>query len=185
MRDLDYGGENTATVNVQYIDTTAPVVNVSGVSDSWQGSNQIVTFSANDSQSGVGKKYIKIVTSNEEIPTEGLTELTSSNTVSVNGNGVWYVYYKYYDQAGDDSVGRESNKTEGFAGPIRIDTAEPVLTAIYKTVGVPKNEGLPISVKATYGMSGGNVEVNSEEIVASLPSRATQTGKSTEKPTIK
>ena len=166
VRDLDYGGENTATVNVQYIDTTAPVVNVSGVSDSWQGSNQIVTFSANDSQSGVGKKYIKIVTSNEEIPTEGLTELTSSNTVSVNGNGVWYVYYKYYDQAGDDSVGRESNKTEGFAGPIRIDTAEPVLTAIYKTVGVPKNEGLPISVKATYGMSGGNVEVNSEEIAA-------------------
>ncbi len=166
VRDLDYGGENTATVNVQYIDTTAPVVNVSGVSDSWQGSNQIVTFSANDSQSGVGKKYIKIVTSNEEIPTEGLTELTSSNTVSVNGNGVWYVYYKYYDQAGDDSVGRESNKTEGFAGPIRIDTAEPVLTATYKTVGVPKNEGLPVSVKATYGMSGGNVKVNSEEIAA-------------------
>ena len=29
-----------------------------------------------------------------------------------------------------------------------------------------RNEGLPISVKATYGMSDGNVEVNSEEIAA-------------------
>lgn len=165
VRDLDYGGENTATVNVQYIDTTAPAVSVSGVPSDWQGSGQTVTFSAGDSQSGVGKKYIKIMTSDEEIPTEGLTELTS-NTVRVNGNGIWYVYYKYYDRTGDDSAGREANKTEGFAGPIKIDGTAPALTASYGTVGVSKSEGLPVSVKATYGMSGGNVKVNDKEIAA-------------------
>ena len=53
-----------------------------------------------------------------------MTQLTSSS-VKVTKDGVWYVYYKYYDNAGDDSVGREGNKTEGFVGPIRIDKADP------------------------------------------------------------
>ena len=165
VRDLDYGGENTATLNVRYIDTTAPTVSVSGVPAGWQAAAQTLTFSASDSQSGVGKRYIKIMTSDEEIPEEGLTELTS-NTVRVNGNGVWYVYYKYYDQAGDDSAGREANKTEGFAGPVKIDGMAPALTASYQTAGVPKSEGLSVSIKTTYGMSGGNVKANDKEIAA-------------------
>ncbi len=133
--DLDYGGESTATVEVTYIDTTAPTVTPSSVSEAWQ-TGQTVTFTASDSQSGVGKKYYKIVNTKDEKPVEGLKELTA-DSVSVSQDGVWYIYYKYYDKAGDDSIGRESNRTEGFVGPIKIDTVSPVASV---SVGGTPNE---------------------------------------------
>lgn len=165
VRDLDYGGENTDSVTVEYIDTTAPAVSISGVSDSWQKTAQNVTFSISDSLSGVGKKYYKIVTSDQETPAEGLTELTSGS-VSVEENGVWYVYYKIYDQAGDDARGREANKTEGFAGPIRIDDKTPTLTAAAPDQSVSKEAGLDVALEAVYGISGGTVKVNGSVISA-------------------
>lgn len=103
------------------------------------------------------KKY-KLVKTDAEIPKEGLTELTS-DSVRVDGNGVWYVYYRFYDRAGEETVGREANKTEGFVGPVRIDVTAPALTVACGTLGVPKSGGLPGSVKAEYGMSGGSVRV--------------------------
>ncbi len=136
VRDLDYGGENTAAVEVKYIDTTAPTVTPSRMSDDWKKTAQTVTFSASDSQSGVGKKYYKIVDTKDEIPTDGLTQLTSDR-VNVAEDGAWYVYYKYYDKAGDDSIGREANKTEGFIGPIRIDRVSPTAAV---SMGGSKNE---------------------------------------------
>lgn len=136
VRDLDYGGENAATVQVTKIDTTAPTVTPSSISGDWKKNAQTVTFSANDSQSGVGKKYYKIVDTKDEIPADGLTQLTS-NSVNVTKDGVWYVYYKYFDQAGDDSVGREANKTEGFVGPIRVDKVSPTAAV---SMGGDQNE---------------------------------------------
>ena len=165
VRDLDYGGENTATISVTYIDTTAPSVTVSKVSDGWQTTAQSVTISASDSQSGVGKKYYKIVTNDQETPGEGLTEFTSSS-VSVGENGVWYVYYKIYDQTGDDTVGREANGTEGFVGPIRIDAKTPTLTADAPDKGVSETAGLEVALKAVYGTSGGTVKVGNSTISA-------------------
>lgn len=136
VRDLDYGGENTATVQVTMIDTTAPTVTPSSISEDWKKSAQTVTFTVNDSQSGIGKRHYKIVDTTDKKPTEGLTEFTS-NRVSISQDGVWYVYYKYYDQAGDDSIGREANKTEGFVGPVKIDTVLPVASV---NMGGSKNE---------------------------------------------
>lgn len=137
VRDLDYGGENAATVQVTKIDTTAPTVTPSVISGMWQKTAQTVSFTASDSsQSGVGKKYYKIVDTKDEIPADGLTQLTS-NSVNVTKDGVWYVYYKYFDQAGDDSVGREANKTEGFVGPIRIDKVSPTAAV---SMGGDQNE---------------------------------------------
>lgn len=137
VRDLDYGGENAATVQVTKIDTTAPTVTPSSISGNWKKNAQTVTFSASDnSQSGVGKKYYKIVDTKDEIPADGLTQLTADR-VNVTKDGVWYVYYKYYDQAGDDSVGREANKTEGFVGPIRIDKVSPTAAV---SMGGDRNE---------------------------------------------
>lgn len=137
VRDLDYGGENAATVQVTKIDTTAPTVTPSSISGDWKKNAQTVTFSASDnSQSGVGKKYYKIVDTKDEIPADGLTQLMADR-VNVTKDGVWYVYYKYYDQAGDDSVGREANKTEGFVGPIRIDKVSPTAAV---SMGGDQNE---------------------------------------------
>lgn len=181
VRDLDYGGENSAIVTVSYIDTTAPTVSVSEISDKWQKSGQTVTISASDSQSGVGKKYYKIVTTDEEIPTEGLTELTT-NSVSVEQDGIYYLYYKIYDQTGDDTVGREANKTEGFVGPIQIDAKTPTLTLEAENTGIPKDQGLTVSVTASYGASGGNTKVNNE-VIAALTAEAENTDESIEKQT--
>lgn len=136
VRDLDYGGENAATVQVTKIDTTAPTVTPSSISGDWKKNAQTVTFSATDSQSRVGKKYYKIVETKDEIPADGLTQLTE-DSVNVTKDGVWYVYYKYFDQAGDDSVGREANKTEGFVGPIRIDKVSPTAAV---SMGGDQNE---------------------------------------------
>lgn len=137
VRDLDYGGENAAMVQVTKIDTTAPTVTPSSISGDWKKTAQTVSFTASDnSQSGVGKKYYKIVDTKDEIPADGLTQLTADR-VNVTKDGVWYVYYKYYDQAGDDSVGREANKTEGFVGPIRIDKVSPTAAV---SMGGDRNE---------------------------------------------
>lgn len=83
----------------------------------------------------------------------------------VDGNGVWYVYYRFYDRAGDETVGREANKTEGFVGPVRIDVTAPALAVACGMSGVPKSAGLPVSVKAEYGMSGGGKWVGGERSV--------------------
>lgn len=131
-------------------------------SGGWQQGAVTVTFSADDDQSGIGKKYYKLVKTDAEIPKEGLTELTS-DSVRVDGNGVWYVYYRFYDRAGDETVGRETNKTEGFVGPVRIDVTAPALAVACGTSGVLKSDGLPVSVKAEYGMSGGSVRVGGGE----------------------
>lgn len=113
VHDLDYGGENSDTIKVDKLDFDPPTVTVSGGSDSWTQGDQTLTITASDSQSGVGKKWYKIVSNTEEIPTEGLTELTG-NTITVSDEGRYYVYYKVYDNAGDTETGREANKTEGF-----------------------------------------------------------------------
>lgn len=157
VRDTDYGTENTATLEVTKIDKTAPTVTVPAVSGDWTGSGWTITLSASDSESGVGKKYIKIVSTDEEKPTEGLEELTT-NRITISREGIWYVYYKVYDNAGDDTIGREANKAEGFIGPIKIDLKTPRLTVVCGKKGVPKSEGLSVSMKAEYGISGGTVK---------------------------
>ncbi len=126
VRDLDYGGENSAAVKVDKLDFDPPTAAVSGGSDSWSKDNQTITITAGDGQSGVGKKWYKIVSNNNEIPTEGLTELIG-NTITVSDEGEYYVYYKVYDNAGDTVTGREANKTEGFK-KIQIDKTAPKIS---------------------------------------------------------
>ena len=165
--DGDYGGSNTASVTVEWLDLTAPTVAVSGVPTGWEESAQSITLTPTDSQSGVGEAYYKVVAFRDEIPTEGLSVLNpAGQTVTISQDGVWYVYYKVYDKAGDNTAQtqREGNWTEGFAGPIRIDTKEPVLTVSGQTTGVSKEQGLQLTVKAEYGISGGQTTVNGSEI---------------------
>ena len=126
VRDLDYGGENTATVKVDKLDTLSPTVTISGGKDGWTNTDQTLTISANDTQSGVGKKWYKIVSSTYEIPTEGLTELTG-NKITLSKEGRYYIYYKIYDNAGDTDLDREANKTEGFK-LIQIDKTAPAVS---------------------------------------------------------
>lgn len=128
VRDLDYGGENSATITVDKLDFDAPAVTVSGNSDGWTKTDQTLTITATDSQSGVGEMWYKIVSSDAETPTEGLTALTGS-TVTLSDEGKYYVYYKVYDNAGDSSEGieREANKAEGFV-LVQIDKTAPEIT---------------------------------------------------------
>lgn len=184
VRDLDYGGENTATVEVTYIDTTAPAVKPSSVPEDWKNTTQTVTFSASDSLSGVGKRYGKVVNTDEETPADGLTEL-SSDRVDVMQDGVWYIYYKYYDKAGDDSIGREANKTEGFVGPIKIDTVSPTAAV---SVGGDKNEQsgwYKADVPATVTFSDPKPEDGGEVMQSGVKSAAYRWMQSDEKPTTK
>lgn len=127
VRDLDYGGENTAAIKVDKLDFTPPTVSVSGL-NGWSKDNQTVTITASDSQSGVGEKWYKIVLNNKEAPTEGLTKLTE-NTITVSDEGQCYIYYKIYDNAGDDdiNINREANKTEGFK-LVQIDKTAPTVS---------------------------------------------------------
>ena len=126
VRDLDYGGENTATIKVDKLDFTPPTVTVNG-SNSWSKDNQTVTITASDSQSGVGEKWYKIV-DKKEVPTDGLTKLTG-DTITVSDEGQCYIYYKIYDNAGDDdiNINREANKTEGFK-LVQIDKTAPTVS---------------------------------------------------------
>ena len=124
VRDLDYGGENTAAIKVDKLDFTPPTVNVSGL-NGWSKDNQTVTITASDAQSGVGEKWYKIVSNNKEAPTEGLTKLTGS-TITVRAEGQCYIYYKIYDNAGDTDIDREANKTEGFR-LVQIDKTAPTV----------------------------------------------------------
>lgn len=126
VRDLDYGGENSASVTVDKLDFTSPAVTVSGGNDGWTNTDQTLTISASDTQSGVGKKWYKIVSSTDEIPTEGLTELTG-NTIKLSEEGRYYLYYKIYDNAGDTELDREANKTEGFKA-VLIDKTAPAVS---------------------------------------------------------
>lgn len=127
VRDLDYGGENSATITVDKLDFAAPTVTVSGNSDGWTQTDQTLTITAGDTQSGVGEMWYKIVSGDTEIPTEGLLPLKTPITVSDEGK--CYVYYKVYDNAGDttDGIGREANKSEGFV-PVQIDKTAPEIT---------------------------------------------------------
>lgn len=126
VRDLEYGGENTATVKVVYIDTLSPTVTVSGGNNGWTNTDQTLTITASDTQSGVGKKWYKIVENTKKIPTEGLTELTG-NTITLSKEGRYYLYYKIYDNAGDTELDREANKTEGFKA-VLIDKTAPAVS---------------------------------------------------------
>lgn len=127
VRDLDYGGENSATITVDKLDYAAPTVTVRGNSDGWTQTDQTLTITAGDTQSGVGKMWYKIVSGDTEIPTEGLLPLKTPITLSDEGK--YYVYYKIYDNAGDSSEGieREANKAEGFV-PVQIDKTAPEIT---------------------------------------------------------
>lgn len=141
VRDLDYGGENSATVTVTKLDFDPPDVTVSGIKNGWwkDSYSQTMTVNASDSQSGVGKKWYKIVSSAEESPTEGLTEFT--NNITVTAEGSYYIYWKVYDNAGEDSekVQREGNYTEGFQ-PVQIDTTAPTVSFGEYSA----DEGLPV-----------------------------------------
>lgn len=127
VRDLDYGGENSATITVDKLDFAAPTVTVSGNSDGWTQTDQTLTITAGDTQSGVGEMWYKIVSGDTEIPTEGLLPLKTPITVSDEGK--CYVYYKVYDNAGDttDGIERDANKSEGFV-PVQIDKTAPEIT---------------------------------------------------------
>ena len=134
--DLDYGGNSAATVDVNCIDITPPTVDVPAISDAWTNAEPAVTFTVNDAQSGVGKAYYKVVQDGHTVPTDGLTEFASTDyTVTLDAAatpapGVYYVYYKFCDNSPSDweATGQETNATEGFAGPFRIDRAAPVVT---------------------------------------------------------
>ena len=162
VRDLDYCGENIASVVVDKLDFTAPSVDVGGVSANWENSAQTLTLTATDTASGVGEIWYKIVTTDRVIPETGLTQLdTGNNKITINQDGEWYLYYKVYDQTGDMETGREANKTEGFAGPIRVDTVKPVIGTLSYSYE-PKNlwdwligkESLIITVPVTEEGSG-------------------------------
>lgn len=160
VQDEDYGRTRQASVTVDKLDITPPDVNVAGVTDGWKSSAQNVTLSVSDSQSGVGDRYYEIVEGNDEIPEEGLVSFTgSSKSVQLNQNGTWYVYYKCLDQTGDSALGRPANQTEGFAGPVRIDTTPPALSVTGGQTGVPVSDGLELEIHAGYGPSGGTMKV--------------------------
>lgn len=127
VRDLDYGGERSATITVDKLDYAPPAVTVRGNSDGWTQTDQTLTITAGDTQSGVGEMWYKIVSGDTEIPTEGLLPLKTPITVSDEGK--CYVYYKVYDNAGDttDGIEREANKSEGFV-PVQIDKTAPEIT---------------------------------------------------------
>lgn len=142
VEDNTYGASNSASLTVDKIDVAPPDVTATGLSPGWENSDQTISISAGDSQSGVGKGYYKFVSSEDEIPTEGLTAFSPADTsagktanVTASGAQNQYLYYKWYDNAGDDSTGREANKTEGFLGPIQIDTEEVGIT--YQIDGEP------------------------------------------------
>ena len=134
--DLDYGGNSAATVDVTCIDVTPPTVDVPAISDAWTNAAPAVTFTVNDSQSGVGKAYYKVVQDDHTVPTDGLTEFADTDyTVTLDAAatpapGVYYVYYKFCDNSPSDweATGQETNVTEGFVGPFRIDRAAPTVT---------------------------------------------------------
>lgn len=144
VRDLDYGGETSDTIKVDKLDYAPPVVTVSGNSDGWTQTDQTLTITAGDTQSGVGEMWYKIVSGDTEIPTEGLLPLKTPITVSDEGK--YYVYYKVYDNAGDttDGIEREANKSEGFV-PMQIDKTAPEITfGDYSAVS-----GMAVTVKGS------------------------------------
>ena len=144
VRDLDYGGETSDTIKVDKLDYAPPAVTVRGNSDGWTQTDQTLTITASDSQSGVGEMWYKLVSSDTEIPTEGLLPLKTPITVSDEGK--CYVYYKVYDSAGDttDGIEREANKSEGFV-PVQIDKTAPEITlGDYSAVS-----GMAVTVKGS------------------------------------
>lgn len=161
VRDLEYGGENTASVVVDKLDYTPPSVTADGISPDWKNSVQTLTLSAEDTGSGVGEIWYKIVAGDEEIPEDGLTQLGAGGSVTVDWEGEWYIYYQVYDKTGDAAADREANKTEGFAGPVRVDTVAPVIGTLTYNYE-PKNlwdwligkESLIITVSVTEEGSG-------------------------------
>lgn len=184
VQDEDYGRSREASVTVDKLDITPPEVTVSGVVDEWKSSAQTLTLSMADSQSGLGDEYYKLVTSDEEIPDEGLTAFSGDRkTVNVSQNGIWYVYYKCMDQTGDPVTGRPANMTEGFAGPVRIDTMTPVLSVSGGMTGTPAGDGLELEMGASYGPSGGKVTLGGTEI-GELTADETEGSTGTDKDTV-
>ncbi len=161
VKDNDYGAQNSASVTVDKLDFTPPTVSVSGIPSGWKNTNQTISFSISDSQSGVGKGYYKFVESKDEIPTTGLTEFSgTSKNITASGPQNRYLYYKCYDNAGDATIDREANKKEGFLGPIQIDTAKVMVGFQVDGKTAVSGKAYPdapdITVKLTdSGISGG------------------------------
>lgn len=158
-----YGGQKQASVRVDKFDYDAPAVTADGIRDGYWNGPQTVTLHVSDSQSGVGKALYKVVKGNSvsDIPEESeLSAFTDGQELTFDQDGVYYIYYKCCDNAGDDTIGRAGNIAEGFIDkPIRIDQNATGLTVSGGTEGVYADIGLTLKLEAAWGASGGTVSV--------------------------
>ncbi len=166
VHDNVYGGDKEASLTVDKLDLEPPKVSVGGVKNGFCADTQRITITPTDSQSGAGKGGWKIVESTSEIPDEeSLTDFSGSGkNIDIDMGGIHYIYYRWYDNAGDESLGRKGNMTEGFAGPVKIDKTNPQLNIIGGTTGAWADDGLKLTLQAVYGASGGTAKINGNSV---------------------
>ena len=147
------GNRAEYTVEVSGIDRQAPAVTVGTIPQGWQAEEQDISLAAADEADGSGIKSLSYAlttgnTTGDKPADDKLTTVGGTHTTVPVPDGAWYIYYRATDNAG--------NVTEGFTNRIQVDTQKPQISITPKE---NSGETLPLSVKATYGPSGGSMTV--------------------------
>lgn len=169
------GNTGTGSIEVKNIDRTKPEVTcavdtAANATTGWHTDENVqikLTFADKTGAEGGTPSGIKTVqykpvtgeTATPAKPTDGLLSLDPASsdfkngefTYNINGNGKYYLYYKVTDNRG--------NVTDGFSELVKKDSCgeSAVITGADK--GQPETDGLDMSIKLTYGPSGGTLYV--------------------------
>lgn len=173
------GNTGTASITVSNIDATKPEVtctinaSANAVSGWYTSSSVPVLLSFADNTgaeggnpSGIQTVQYKLVSDNKLKPTTGLSSLNTASasfrdgayTYPISGNGVYYLYYKVTDHAG--------NVTDGFSDIIRKDSYGGSATVTGPSKGQPVSAGLDMHIKLWYGPGGGSLYGGAAKLAA-------------------
>lgn len=159
------GNWNTYSVNVSGIDVTAPTVSVTRLENSntngWYLTSPVnITVKYEDKKgsegaaSGIASVQYAFVTSKTTPAKSALKDVqvaeVGTSTISSEEDGIYYLYYKVTDNAG--------NITDGYSDLMKIEANVPTLTVNGQAAGQNVSTGLTFTVNAdTFGPSGGYI----------------------------
>ena len=149
-----YGVSNEkVTSDIIKVDTTAPTVSYDIKGDQIFNTSKTVTITASDNESGFDYMIVQAYKDGTKVTDKSIDkETTGTYQVTMDSNGVWTIYAKVYDKAGNNQDQTPVSEDGSYYQTYTIDTTGPTIT--YDVAGGTYNEDKTITVTATDAVSG-------------------------------
>ena len=149
-----YGVSNEkVTSDIIKVDTTAPTVSYDIKGDQIFNTSKTVTITASDNESGFDYMIVQAYKDGTKVTDKSIDkETTGTYQVTMDSNGVWTIYAKVYDKAGNNQDQTPVSEDGSYYQTYTIDTTGPTIT--YDVAGGTYNEDKTITVTATDAISG-------------------------------